>query len=99
MQGGRRIVITFLVLAVILVLLQLQPALIHMRGGVAGSFGLRPMTHACLGWVGPADRFAWLPYTDFEFRLGWFHYRYSYTKDHCDSGTPMCLGQDIWFGE
>jgi hypothetical protein len=84
---------------VILILLQLQPALIHARQGVAGSFGFRPMTHACIGWIGSADRFSWLPYTESEFRLGLFHYRYSYTKEHFDTGTKMCLGQDIWFGE
>ena len=89
----------FSVFVVILLLTQLQSALIAARHGVAGSFGFRPSTHNCIGWVAPADRFAWLPYTTSEFHLGAFHFRYSFTEENFESKTQMCLGQDIWYGE
>ena len=91
--------IALAVLTGILILLQLQPAIIHARRGVAGSFGFRPVTHDCIGWIGSADRVSWMPYADFEFHLGWFHYRYSYTQDDLAYGVKMCMGQDIWFGD
>jgi hypothetical protein len=85
--------------AAIALLSQFQVILIHNRGAVGGSFGLRPISHDCIGWSAPVERLDWLPNRDVEFHLGLFHFRYSSTDENVDSGTPMCLGQDIWYGE
>ena len=95
----RRIVnITAVILAVLL-LLQLQPLIVQARQGVDGSFGYRPISHECLGWIVPADSISWLPFTDSNFQLGYFNFHYSLTKEDFDAATVMCMGQDISFGE
>lgn len=95
----RRIVNIIVVILAVLLLLQLQPLIVQARQGVDGSFGYRPVSHECLGWISPADSISWLPFTDFDFQLGYFSYHYSLTKEDFDAGTVMCMGQDIWFGE
>jgi hypothetical protein len=92
--------IILMALVAALVLSQLQPLLIKSLGGVAGSFGARPISHRCLGLMleapGPADS---LPLGDVEFRLGLFHFRYSVSEEDLLLGRPICVGQDLWYGE
>ena len=95
----RRILCVIAILVAILLVLQLQPLVIRARHGVAGSFGLRPVTHDCLGWMSTAQNLSWPPFADFEFHLGYFHFRYAFTRDSFLSDVQMCIGQDIWDGE
>ena len=97
----RRSLIALLAAALGLLLLsQLQPRLLDARGAVDGSFGLRPVTHDCLGrrlsagWVA-----RWLPVADVGFRLGRFHFRYGVRPPEAGEARDYCLGQDIWYGE
>jgi hypothetical protein len=70
------------------------------NSAVDGSFGLRPISHKCLGVTleGP-QRPSVLPEGDVEFELGLFHFRYFVSEEIGLGETPMCLGQDLWFGE
>jgi hypothetical protein len=85
-------------LIVILFLTQLQPLVLKASGAVDGSFGIRPTSHKCLGLTlkaeGAASR---LPAGEVEFQLGFFHFRYSVSEE--PGQRPICVGQDIWFGE
>jgi hypothetical protein len=87
-------------LVVSLFLTQLQPLVLRAAGAVDGTFGIRPKTHQCLGLTleaeGAASR---LPAGDVEFRLGFFHFRYSVSEEAGAAQRPICVGQDIWFGE
>lgn len=89
-----------IVFVIALVLSQLQPLLFRPTGAVGGSFGLRPISHKCLGVTleGP-QRTSALPEGDVEFELGLFHFRYFVSGEVGPGETPMCLGQDLWFGE
>lgn len=70
------------------------------RGGVAGSFGIRTMTHDCIGLRIDAKKATeLLPEGDFEFHFLLFHFRYSVSSEFTDSDRVFCIGQDIWFGE
>jgi hypothetical protein len=89
-----------LALVVALVLSQLQPLVVRAAGGVGGSFGVRPVSHRCLGLVleGP-DRASKLPAGEVEFQLGLFHFRYSLSEEDRLGDGPICVGQDVWYGE
>ena len=96
----KRQVITIVVIIVaVLLMMQLQPFIVQARQGVDGSFGYHPLSDDCLGWVGQADSISWLPYGDFEFRLGYFQYHYYFVRDNLYEDVKMCLGQDIVYGE
>ena len=95
----RCIVNAIVILVAVFLILQLQPFVIRARAVVAGSFGLRPVSHDCLGRMGAAQHLSWLPFADFEFRLGYFHFRYALTRESLIDDAQMCLGQDIWYGE
>lgn len=74
--------------------MQLQPALIRSAGGVAGSFGVRPVSHQCFGLaVTENER---LPAGEFEFTMVLFHFRYSVSHE---DERSLCIGQDVWYGE
>jgi hypothetical protein len=86
--------------AAVLALTQLQPLVIRAAGAVDGSFGIRPMSHRCLGLKLRSEKgLAGLPAGDVEFHLGWFHFRYSIGVEDRSGERPVCLGQDIWYGE
>jgi hypothetical protein len=92
--------IILIVIAVLVLILQFQPEFVHILGGVAGSFGVRPTSHFCLGFGWDAEKaITTLPDSDVEFYFGRFHFRYSVNTSVLDSGREICLGQDIWFGE
>ncbi|MFT3891314.1 MAG: hypothetical protein QM730_06740 [Anaerolineales bacterium] len=82
-----------LIVFILLVLTQLQPWIVRRAGGVAGSFGVRSVTHACLGITYENGIF---PPGAMQFTLGYFHFRYSVDKEDT---RPLCIGQDIWYGE
>lgn len=94
--GGRTrkpLFVILMIALIVLALTQLQPWIIERAGGAAGSFGVRPVTHACLGITYENGIFP-PGETDFAFLL--FHFRYSVNDD---GSRPLCLGQDIWYGE
>jgi hypothetical protein len=77
---------------------QFQPALLQAVGAVDGSFGIRPMSHRCIGLRLTGASIGWLPAADFRFSVGRFSVRYWVDE----APTPerlYCIGQDIWFGE
>lgn len=81
-------------------LTQLSGILVAGRGGVAGSFGIRSMTHDCIGLrIGAEKAAELLPEGDFEFHFLLFHFRYSVSSKIVDLDRVYCLGQDIWFGK
>ncbi|MCJ7707827.1 MAG: hypothetical protein MUO38_09445 [Anaerolineales bacterium] len=89
-----------LALVVALVLSQLQPLLIRAAGGVSGSFGVRPLSHRCLGvTLEGAGDVSPLPVGNLEFQLGLFHFRYSLSEEDKLGNRPICMGQDVWHGE
>ena len=84
----------------LIVFTQLSGMLVVGRGGVAGSFGIRTMTHDCIGLRIDAKKATeLLPEGDFEFHFLLFHFRYSVSSEFTDSDRVFCIGQDIWFGE
>ncbi|MEA1978808.1 MAG: hypothetical protein U9N80_13030 [Chloroflexota bacterium] len=81
-------------------LTQLSGILVAGRGGVAGSFGIRSMTHDCIGLrVRTEKALENFPEGETEFHFLLFHFRYSVSSDFADSERVFCIGQDIWFGE
>jgi len=96
----RRLALSLLLASLLLTcfaVTQLQPALLHGRGALDGSFGLRPMSHDCAGLRIAAENLAWLPAGEIRFRLGLFDFRYSVEAQ--PGGRTFCLGQDLWYGE
>jgi len=84
----------------LIALTQLSGILVAGRGGVAGSFGIRSMTHDCIGVRISAEKAVeLLPEGEIEFHFLLFHFRYSVSSEFADSGRVFCIGQDIWFGE
>jgi hypothetical protein len=81
------------ILTVLCVLTQLQPWIVERVGGVAGSFGVRPLTHACMGLTYENGLF---PAGEMDMNFIRFHFRYSVNND---ASRPLCIGQDIWYGE
>lgn len=84
-----------------LLLTQAQGVLINAKQAVGGSFGVRPMSHDCVGLrvrEGSATR--WFPHADVQFHVGRFHFRYVVQPPQPFGGErDYCVGQDIWFGE
>jgi hypothetical protein len=93
--------IIFIIIIITLVLFsQMQLIFVGILGGVAGSFGMRPTSHLCIGLRLDGDTSAALfPYGELEFHAGLFHFRYSVPQDKYNSTREFCLGQDVWFGE
>jgi len=77
---------------------QLQPFLLKSLGALDGSFGLRPMSHACAGLRLNGASIGWLPAADFSFSIGLFSVRY-WVDEEAWPERPYCIGQDFWFGE
>jgi hypothetical protein len=77
---------------------QLQPFLLKSLGAPDGSFGIRPMSHACAGLKLNGASIDWLPAADFLFNMGRFSVRY-WVDEEPKPGRLVCVGQDIWFGE
>ena len=87
-------------LVVALCLSQLQPLFLRSAGAVDGTFGIRPMSHKCLGFILGVNRgLSQLPIGQVEFHMGLFHFRYAITEENKSGERPICLGQDLWFGE
>lgn len=95
----RQIVIILVSVLAFLLVLQLQPFVVSARQGVDGSFGYRPYSDDCLGWVDQAVTISWLPFGNLEFQLGYFHFHYYFIRDNFDETIKMCLGQDIVYEE
>jgi hypothetical protein len=92
------VLLTILVIAIFLS--QLQPFIIRAAGGVDGTFGVRPVSHKCLGithQVTEGD--FWPPNGDLEFTLWLFQFRYLVSEKDRSDHSLMCTGQDLWFGE
>ena len=92
---------TFIIAIFSLVALtQLSGILVARRGGVAGSFGIRSMTHDCIGVrISTEKAIEILPEGEIEFHFLLFHFRYSVSSEFADSDRVFCIGQDVWFGE
>lgn len=89
-----------LIIIILFLLSQMSPVLVRASGGIAGSFGVRLISHDCLGLRIEAKKaMEILPEGDLEFRLIGFHFRYFVSSDYADSSRLICIGQDIWFGE
>ena len=92
------VLLTFLTIAIFLS--QLQPFIVKAAGGVDATFGVRPVSHRCLGITHIAnDGDIWPPMGDVEFTLWLFQFRYSVTEFDRSGQRLMCTGQDLWFGE
>jgi hypothetical protein len=85
-----------IVLLVLMLLMQLQPEVVGLAGGVNGSFGVRPVSHKCFGFVVYDLGKGFLRPAELEFRLLRFYFRYSVAEVN---ERPLCVGQDIWYGE
>ncbi len=84
----------------LIALTQLSGMLVAGRGGVAGSFGIRAMTHDCIGLrISTEKAIELFPEGEIEFHFLLFHFRYSVSSEFADSDQLFCIGQDIWFGE
>lgn len=77
---------------------QLQPVVLRSIGAVDGSFGVRPMSHQCVGLRVDGALLGWWPAADVRFSVGRFSIRYWVDEDLLPE-RPYCLGQDVWFGE
>ena len=93
MKTRKYLLFPLLIAFVSLALTQLQPWIVARAGGVAGSFGVRSMTHACLGITYENGIF---PPGEMQFTFLRFHFRYSVPES---LARPLCVGQDIWYGE
>jgi len=92
------ILLTFLAIAIFLS--QLQPFIVKAAGAVDGTFGVRPISHNCLGLILNAGENAfWPPPGDVKFHLWLFHFRYDVNEKHKAEQRSMCVGQDLWYGE
>jgi hypothetical protein len=84
----------------LLLLSQMSPVIVSACGGIAGSFGVRLISHDCLGLRIEAKKAVEiLPSGDLEFRFIGFHFRYFVSSDYTESSRLVCIGQDIWYGE
>lgn len=85
-----------IVLVAFMLLMQLQPEIVGLAGGVEGSFGVRAVSHKCIGFVVYDVGKGIFQPAELEFRLMRFHFRYSVSEVN---ERPQCVGQDIWYGE
>lgn len=77
---------------------QLQPALLKGMLAVGGSFGLRPMSHQCIGLKVMGESIDWLPAGEYRLTIGRFLIRYR-VEEQVRPERIYCLGQDVWYGE
>ncbi len=92
------VLLTFL--AIVVFLSQLQPFIVKAARAVDGTFGVRPISHRCLGITHKASEEAiWPPTGDVEFSLWLFQFQYAVTDNDRSGHSLMCTGQDLWFGE
>lgn len=77
---------------------QLQPALLKSMHAVGGSFGLRPMSHQCIGLKVMGEAIDWLPAGDYRLTIGRFLIRYR-VEEQVRPERIYCIGQDVWYGE
>ena len=95
-----RIKFLLIVVVVVLILSQFQPLLLRSVGAIDGTFGIRPISHKCLGLTLEAEQsISQLPLGDVELHLGLFHFRYVVSEEDSSRQRPICVGQDLWFGE
>lgn len=89
----------FIFLAFILIM-QCQPLLLNAIGAIDGSFGVRRISHHCLGLTLNDESVARiLPRGDVEFHFLLFHFRYAVNPTESSTNRAYCLGQDVWYGE
>ena len=88
-------VILVVLVGIFIMLLFLQFIIPIAISSCGGSFGLRPMSHSCIGLKISPDTAMIFPRGDIEFQF-LFHFRYHVLDK---SSGIFCLGQDIWFGE
>ena len=92
------VLLTFLAIAIFLS--QLQPFIVKAAGGVNGTFGIRPVSHKCLGVTHQASEGdIWPPVGDIEYTLWLFQFRYTVSEYDRSGHVLMCTGQDLWLGE
>jgi len=92
------VLLTFRAIAIFLS--QLQPFMVKAAGAVDGTFGVRPITHKCLGITHKASEgYSWPPVGDLEFNLWLFQFRYTVSENDKSGHRLMCTGHDLWFGE
>ena len=92
------VLLTFLVITIFLS--QLQPFIVRAAGAVDGTFGVRPVSHRCLGITHEASEGGiWAPVGEVEFTLWLFQFRYTVSENDRSGHRLMCTGQDLWFGE
>jgi hypothetical protein len=95
-----RIKYLLITLIIALGLSQLQPFLLRSAGAIDGTFGIRPLSHKCLGFTLESRAgLSRLPIGQVEFKMGLFHFRYAIIEKDKSEERPICLGQDLWFGE
>jgi hypothetical protein len=93
-------VVLLTLMTVAFFLSQLQPFILKAAGAVGGTFGVRPISHKCLGFIHEAvDGDFWPPIGDVEFDLWLFQFRYTVSEFDKSGHRLMCTGQDLWFGE
>ncbi len=93
-------IVLFTFLAIAIFLSQLQPFIVKAAGAVDGTFGVRPISHNCLGITHEASEGdVWPPIGDVEFTLWLFQFRYTVSENDKSGHNLMCTGQDLWFGE
>ena len=98
--GRSCLIILLTILAITIFLSQLQPFIVRAASAVDGTFGVRPVSHQCLGITQDASEGGfWPPIGDLEFSLWLFQFRYSVTENDKTGLRPLCFGQDLWFGE
>jgi len=89
-----RILISLTVFVVTMTVLQL--AAVNLSGGVGGTFGIRPVSHRCIGIPVDGATTSALPTGDWGFSF-LLDVRYYMPQER--EGVEFCLGQDIWMGE
>jgi len=90
----------FAAVALSLLVLLTVALLLFFPLGLASSFGIRPLTHACLGIQVKSGKITSLlakrDITFFTTPARDFRY---FVPQTLPLGTPLCIGMDIWNGE
>jgi hypothetical protein len=64
--------------------------------GIASTFGIRPVSHMCVGLLVSPDKIS-LPKGDITFfSIGIRYFRYYVPENLIE---PLCVGIDVWYGE